>query len=441
MFSLTPKQEEANRLLGSGAAHVMLRGGARSGKTFLLTRATVLRALRAPESRHGVFRLRFNAIKTSIGLDTFPSVMKKCFPTVPYDMSKTDWFAQFPNGSQVWLAGLDDKERTEKILGQEFATIYLNECSQISYASRNVVLTRLAQKTALTLRGYYDCNPPRKSHWTYRLFEQKIDPVSRLPLAQPARYASMMINPEHNRQNLAAEYIAELDSLPDRERRRFRDGIYADDVDGALWTEEDLERLNRAPAPRSEDERQVLISRMKRIVVAIDPSGCEGPDDFRSDEIGIVVAGQDAQGVNYILADLSGRYSPEGWARAALKGFDDWRADTIIGEANYGGAMVASTVRNVRPSAPFRRVNASRGKTVRAEPIAALYSQGKVKHAGYFAELEDQLCNFATSGYKGSRSPDRADAAIWAVVSLTGGQVVQMVMPIIAGGAPGPAHA
>ena len=312
MFELTAKQHDANRLLASAATHIMLRGGGRSGKTFVLLRAVITRAIRAPASRHGVFRFRFNAIKTAIGLDTLPKVMKLCFDGMPYDLSKTDWFMKLPNGAEVWLAGLDDKERTEKILGQEFATIYMNECPQISYASRNVLVTRLAQKAGLSLKAYYDCNPSSQAHWTYRLFEQRRDPVSRLPLSNPERYASMQMNPADNRQNLAEEYLAELDALPERERRRFRDGEYATDMDGALWTLESLERLNRAADWKSEAERQALIGRMKRIVVAVDPSGCDGPEDFRSDEIGIVVTGQDADRVNYVLADLSGRYSPRG---------------------------------------------------------------------------------------------------------------------------------
>jgi len=396
----------------------------------------VIRAIKAEASRHGVFRYRFNAVKTSIGMDTLPSVMRLCFPTVPYQISKTDWFAALSNGSEIWLAGLDDKERTEKILGQEFSTILVNEASQITYASRNVLLTRLAQKTSLALKEYCDCNPPTKSHWTYRLYEQRCDPVTRVPLANPADFATMRLNPADNQENLAAKYIAQLDALPERERRRFRDGEYAADTVNALWTQESLDQHNRAADWKTEGERLALVDRMKRIVVAIDPSGCDGEEDFRSDEIGIAVVGQDANRVNYLLADLSGRYSPEGWGRATIKAFDDWRADSIVAEANFGGAMVRSTIQAVRTGAPVRQVRASRGKTVRAEPIAALYSQGRVKHVGVFPEIEEQLCEFSTAGYLGSRSPDRADAVIWGITALTDGQMlVPMVKPLVIGAA------
>jgi PBSX family phage terminase large subunit len=194
-FKLTAKQQEAQAVFASGAKHILLVGGSRSGKTFLVVRNLVMRALKAPNSRHAMFRFRFNSIKSSVVLDTFPKVMREAFPGVAFKLDKTDWFAAFENGAQLWFGGLDDKERTEKILGMEFATIALNECSQIPYASRNIALTRLAQQVDQAIEGraaqplkprmYYDENPPSKAHWTYQLFVRKVDPETKLPLAYP----------------------------------------------------------------------------------------------------------------------------------------------------------------------------------------------------------------------------------------------------------------
>jgi len=144
---LTARQIEANDLLGGEAKHICLVGGARSGKTFLLVRAVLMRALRERGSRHLIARLRKNHVVASIGRDTLPKVFELCFPGVPYKLDQSESFLTLPNKSAIWLGGLDDKKRVEKILGTEFSTIYLNECSQIPLASVDTVRTRLAQKT------------------------------------------------------------------------------------------------------------------------------------------------------------------------------------------------------------------------------------------------------------------------------------------------------
>ena len=175
-FKLTARQEAATSIFASPAMHQLFYGGARSGKTFPIIRAMTIRALKV-ESRHAVLRFRFNHCKESIVFDTFPKVMKLCWPDVPYDLNKSDWFAKFPNLSEFWFGGLDDKERTDKILGKEYASIFFNEVFQIPFSSAEIAWTRLAQKTGLPLRAYYDENPPDKGHWTYKLFVLKQDPV------------------------------------------------------------------------------------------------------------------------------------------------------------------------------------------------------------------------------------------------------------------------
>lgn len=117
-IQLTEKQRQANRLLAGPARNIMLRGGSRSGKTFVLVRAIIQRAINAPGSRHVIFRFRFNHAKTSVWSDTLPKVLKLCFPSLRVRFDKTDFYVELPNGSQVWIAGLDDKERVEKILGR-----------------------------------------------------------------------------------------------------------------------------------------------------------------------------------------------------------------------------------------------------------------------------------------------------------------------------------
>ncbi len=423
-FRLTDRQQQAIDILAGPATHVMLYGGSRSGKTFLLVYALLLRALKAPKSRHAILRFRFNAVKASIIYDTFPKVLEVAFPGLVAPVSKTDWFAKLPNGSEIWFGGLDDKERTEKILGQEYATVYLNEASQITWSARNMALTRLAQKAEQQIKGLdgkplkprmlYDCNPPPKNHWTYRAFHDKVDPDTREVWANPLEYAWFQMNPDSNRENLSADYLKTLESMSGRMRRRFLYGEFADATPNALFRQETMDQW------RTEGNR---LPDLVRIVIGVDPSGSGDVDNAENDAIGIVVAGLGTDGNAYILEDCTIKAGPATWGRMAVTAYQRHEADAIVAEMNFGGAMVEQTIEVARKAAglrvlPFKAVTASRGKIVRAEPFSALYEEGKIRHVGMLPELEDELCAFSTTGYTGDGSPNRADAAIWALSEL-----------------------
>jgi phage terminase large subunit-like protein len=193
--------------------------------------------------------------------------------------------------------------------------------------------------------------------------------------------------------------------------RQELDGELIEDLPGALWTRALLEdcRETAASAPAA------------RVVIGVDPPASTG-----GDACGIVVAGLGADGVARVLADASvAGASPERWARAVAQAARAWQADRVIAEANQGGAMVASVLQAADFSLPLRLVHASRGKVARAEPVAALYEAGRVRHAGVFPALEDELCGLIAGGaYQGpGRSPDRADALVWALTELMLGRV------------------
>lgn len=178
------------------------------------------------------------------------------------------------------------------------------------------------------------------------------------------------------------------------------------DIEGALWSRALVEQC-RESGPGADPVR---------VVVAVDP-----PASARGDACGIVVAALGEDGVARVLADCSvENASPERWARAVALAADQWQADRVVAEANQGGAMVESVLRAASCSMPVKLVHASRGKSARAEPIAALYEAGRVRHCGVFAKLEDQLCGLMAGGaYEGpGRSPDRADALVWALTEL-----------------------
>jgi predicted phage terminase large subunit-like protein len=188
-------------------------------------------------------------------------------------------------------------------------------------------------------------------------------------------------------------------------------GEILEDQDGALW--------NRAMI---EDSRidQNKVPNLIRIVVAIDPAVTSGPD---SDETGIVVAGLGTDNQYYILSDNSLRASPDAWARMAVEQYKEWKADRIIAEANNGGDMITQLIRTVDGQVPVKKVNATRGKKVRAEPISALYEQGRVHHVGSFPKLEDQMATWTPDTAK---SPDRLDALVWALTELSEGSVASI---------------
>lgn len=418
-FRLTAKQVEAMDVLSGDATHSMLFGGSRSGKTFLYVRGVVMRALKAPKSRHCILRFRFNHIKSSIIFDTFPKVMEIAFPGVPWHLSKSDWFVTFDNGSEIWFGGLDDKERTEKILGNEYATIYLNECSQIPWNGRNMVVTRLAQQATIKVKGcedvqltprmFYDCNPPNKAHWTYLVFVKKVDPDTRLPLKNPESFVFFQMNPKDNEENLSNGYLDILQGLSARLQKRFLIGEFADANPNQLFLDETIDKWRHQGGELPD---------MVRIGIGVDPSGSGDENNADNDEIGICVAGLGTDGNCYVLEDLTIKAGPATWGNVIGQAYDRNEADIVVGEINYGGAMVNHVVQTARPRTPFLTVTASRGKAVRAEPISALYEQGKVRHVGYFRELEDELTSFTTAGYVGERSPNRADALVWVLTAL-----------------------
>lgn len=411
----------------------MLFGGSRSGKTFLIVRNLILRGLKAPNSRHAIFRYRFNSIKASVLADTLPKVMRIAFPKIDYEVNKQDAVCTLPTGSELWMAGLDDKDRTEKILGMEFVTEAFNECSQIPYNSIQIALTRLAQQVDQVIEGrapqplkpraYYDENPPSKAHWSYKQFILKQDAETKLPLPKPEDYQWFKINPQDNRENIAADYLDTLGGMSARLRKRFRDGDFTDATPDALFTDELIEQWRVTDG---------IVPEFVRIAVAVDPSGSGDVDNADNDAIGIVVVGLGIDGVAYVLEDCTVKAGPATWGRIATTAYDRHDADVVVGEVNYGGAMVGFTIQAARPRTPFKMVTATRGKHVRAEPFSALYENGKVRHVGQFVELEDELTAFNTNGYLGDNSPNRADALIWALTELFPGLVAPRKEAVIA---------
>jgi len=220
-----------------------------------------------------------------------------------------------------------------------------------------------------------------------------------------------------NAKNLAPSALLELEAryAGTRLGRQELYGEILDDVEGALWTRGLIERNRLQKAPQ-----------LARIVVSVDPAVTNTKD---SDETGIVVVGSDATGQGYVLGDYSFKGSPLEWASKAVAVFDEWKADSILVEVNQGGDMVSAVLKQIRLGLPIREVRAHVGKRLRAEPVAAMYEQGRIHHVGEFAKLEDQMTVWTPDE---PESPDRIDAMVQGFQDLLGTQNVMNYFNAIA---------
>ncbi|MEL6278493.1 MAG: phage terminase large subunit [Pseudomonadota bacterium] len=429
MTKLFPRQVEVTETtLAKGARYTLIYGGARSGKTALLCYATACRAVAAPGSRHLFLRKFAKSARISLAKDTFEFVMRTMLPGVPFkghggrnldyytiDLGET-------GQSEVWVLGIDDADRFDKVLGMEFATIYVNEASEIPYDVYSDLDSRLAQMTpcpaspggVLPQRMYVDLNPTSRNHWTYKLFVEGIDPETTAPIRDRSKYAADKMHPEDN-PHLGKDFLEAQASKGPRHRKRFFEGEYAEDVDGALWSRDMIEYSSTGEQPPN----------LRRVVVAIDPAISSKP---QADEHGIIAAGIDDGGVVWILDDASMRGHPADAAREAIGLYHSYDADALVVEGNQGGEWVTSLIRTADIGGPpeshgtinIKQVGATVGKRLRAEPVSGLYRRRRVKHVFPFPQLEDQMCAIKSDFEPRSEgwSPDRVDAMVWAVTDL-----------------------
>lgn len=405
------KQREAIQYMADPSVRFFLiDGGSRSGKTFINVYAMFVRALKYPNSRHCILRLRYNHAKTSLCQDTIPKVIRVCFPNLVGKIkeNKQDSFYTLHNGSQIYVGGLDDKARVEKILGNEYGTLYFNECSQIDFGSMQIALTRLAQKVeGMKLLALYDCNPPSIKHWTYIQWYEKKNPESNLALPHPKQYQVLKINPTDNVKNIGDAYLEILESMSPEKQKRFLEGSYSSGADGALFTVGEIHK-NRVERSKCPD--------FVYCGVGVDPAA---KALAKSDETGIVGCGAamvDGEWHYYICLDYSKKAKPSGWANASVRMYNDLNADKVIGETNNGGDMVESTIRTVEEDVSYVGVHASRGKEIRAEPVASLSYRNRLHIVGHLPEIEDEMVSWEPG--ESTWSPNRLDAMVWAITWL-----------------------
>jgi phage terminase large subunit-like protein len=299
----------------------------------------------------------------------------------------------WPNGAMALLLSADEPERFR---GKQSDTIWADELAAWRYPEawdQMVLGFRLGAAYGMTPRGIISTTPRPTPIIRSLLKDEK---RGRVAVTRGSTY--------DNFANLAPAFVEEVKAKYEGTRLG-RQELFAellDDVEGALWSHDMIDRARVSEAPQ-----------MVRTVVAIDPAVTATET---SDETGIVVAGMSADGHVYVFADVSGRMSPRDWAMRSVKAYNDFRADRIVAEENNGGKLVEANLRTVVRDVPYSGVRASQGKRTRAEPIASLYEQGKVHHVGALPKLEDQMCSWEP--LTGDKSPDRLDALVWAVTDL-----------------------
>lgn len=426
---LNPKQIEHQELIASDATVIAAIGPQRTGKTVSGIDALVYRALSIPNSRHVIFRRIAKDAKRSIFDLTLKEVMQRQHPDIyaicrnannRYGASwnKQEATVTLPNGSVIMVDGLDDDDRLNRMMGMEYTTIYLNEVSEMdSFDIITRCLGRLSQ-TCVTRFGtvarnklLLDCNPPYQGHWFHRLFALGLHPVDNLPLKNPEFWAHIHIGIEDNKANLPEGYYENLAlNLRGDERDRLLYGKYPLNNPHAIFRREWIDK-------RRVDASTFDINDMVRVIVAVDPAVSS-----TGDEHGIIVCGLDANDEGYVIADKSMKGTPAQWAKVVAAAYDSYQADSVIAEKNQGGEMVAYTIQGHRSDIPVKLVHASRGKTVRADPVSNFYEQGRVHHVGdelTFEKLEDQMIGFSVDMKRGpGKSPDRVDAMVWGLTEL-----------------------
>jgi len=273
-LKLTKKQNEAIKLIHQDIPNVLLYGGARSGKSYVIVADMIATALLYPGSRQLIARLHFNHAKNSVWNETLLPILKT-YPDEIYKTNSTDLVARFYNGSEIFVDGLDEKDRIEKILGREFCKIYLNECSQIPYSTVTIVKTRLAQRVKLKDKEefhknkiIYDMNPPSPTHYTHKLFIEKINPDNDKDLNKPNNYQCIKLNPTDNLENLSDDYIDNLKQLPEMERKRFLFGEFVK-PEGCIYERFDYDTMTIDELPKVFDKYVIGVDLGNNIAVVL----------------------------------------------------------------------------------------------------------------------------------------------------------------------------
>lgn len=392
-----PQQRE---FFDSTTPEVLYSGAFRAGKSRIGCEKAYALAVKYPGIPIGIFR----KVASSLAASTERTLLMDVLPRDAIARSnRTEHWVELWNGSRFWLLGLDPDPITKipsKVGSVELGWAFIDEAVEVSLADWVMVKGRLSWPGIPYHQLAAATNPASPEHWLLKRFDE---PAANREFLQASTLDNRFLPPD---------YRAEMEALPPGLMRdRYVLGLWAGDVEGALWKSE---WFDYRAQPLIEKRGKVLPD-MLRVIVAVDPAVTSNPG---SDETGIVVVGKGSDGRYYVLDDRSCRVPPEEWAQRAVSAYHEWSADRIVAEVNNGGDLVPTVIRAVDRNVAYSSVHASRGKFTRAEPVAQLYQRGEVTHVRGFAELESQLTTWSPK--TGAHSPDRLDALVWAMTELAG---------------------
>lgn len=351
-------------------------GGVGSGKT----RIGVLKSFSMTVSVGVVVAPTYPMLRDST-LRTFQEMARAA--KVLAQWKESDYLAKLTNGTEILFRSADQPDR---LRGPNIGWFWLDEAAMMNVDVWNIMLGRLREKPGKA----WITTTPRGGNWIYDRW-----------VRNPLPGYSMVRSSSKDNPFLPADFVANLESAyTNRFARQEIGGEFLLDVPGALWSTKGIDD-SRVPHPPAD---------MIRIVVGVDPKASVEADS----KTGIVVVGKGADGHLYTLEDASIDASPDQWARKVAYVYDKWQADCVVAEVNQGGDMVTSVLRTVSPNLPIRTVRAAKGKYTRAEPVAALWEQGRAHMVGSWPTLEEQMCTYTT----GDDSPDNMDALVWACTNL-----------------------
>jgi len=386
-FIKTEKQIIATQFICEHDECLMF-GSARSGKTLIALYTLIIRACKAPNTTHIVVRKYSNSLRRSIWAQTLNDVMKLAFNDLHKicKYNETQMTLTLPNNSKIMFLGCDNRNSMDKILGIECSTLFIDEISELYREQFDLLKSRLAERSILKNRLIATCNPTTKTSWVYKYF---VDTNK-----------ALQINVVDNLDNVSKTFIETLKSLSDKQKKRFLLGEWANEIEGALW---DIDLIEKTRKP--------LLIKPHRTVIGVDPATTS---KLNSDLTGLIVSCKVDEEF-FVLEDDSGKYTPQQLAVRVDTLFQKYDVDTVVIETNQGGDYVLDNLKKQNQYMPVKGVHHRVGKVVRAESISYLFERNLCHLIKSMPELEDEMVSYVIDS---NNSPDRLDAMVIGIREL-----------------------